>query len=369
MATDHRPPVLVETSAGLSVAASRDGGVETAHLTSCPVVPGDVAAVFEDLAKTVRGKQLQPLSQTVFGAPELAAPGLAALEQAMGTIAWPVTWIDGGPALVSTQMSAVRGVSVHKLELAGRVVGTAYWDHDVRVCHVGGVSAPDSAAANAVQARVTFQGLEEVLRLAGMDFTDVVRTWLYIDDILHWYSGFNKARWEFFENRGITQGRMPASTGIGVANPAGSALVAACIAMRGTRREHRAAAVPSPLQCPASDYRSSFSRAAEIQWGDRRRLFVSGTASIAPHGETAHAGDVAGQISLTMQVVEAILSSRGMNWRNVSRGIVYFKDLGDRPVFDSHCQEQGLSGLPVVITQGVICREDLLFEIEVDAVA
>jgi enamine deaminase RidA (YjgF/YER057c/UK114 family) len=202
-----------------------------------------------------------------------------------------------------------------------------------------------------------------------MEFTDVVRTWLYIDDILDWYSDFNTVRWEFFENRAIGKGKMPASTGIGVSNPAGNALVAACVAMRGAQREVRAEAVPSPLQCPASDYRSSFSRAAEIQLRDRRRLFVSGTASIAPHGETAHVGDVAGQISLTMEVVEAILASRGMSWRNVSRGIAYFKDLGDRPVFDSHCRAQGLSDLPVATTQGVICRDDLLFEIEVDAVA
>ena len=155
--------MLVETSAGLSVVTSRDGGFETAHLTSCPAVPSALAAIFEDLGRTVRNKQLQPLSQTVFGASELAAPGLAALEQAVGTITWPVTWIDGGPSLVSTQMSAVRGVSVQTLELAGRVVGTAYWDRDVRLCHVGGVSAPDSSAANAVQARATFRGLEEVL--------------------------------------------------------------------------------------------------------------------------------------------------------------------------------------------------------------
>ncbi len=369
MVTDHRPPLLVETSTGLTVVTSRDGGFETAHLTSCPVAPSALAAMFEDLARTVSDKKLQPLSQTVFGAPELAAPGLAALEQAVGTIAWPVTWIDGGPSFVCTQMSAVRGVSVQTLELEERVVGTAYWDDDVRLCHVGGVSAPDSSAANAVQARATFRELEEVLQLVGMDFTDVVRTWLYIDDILNWYSDFNTVRWEFFENRGITKGRMPASTGIGVSNPARHAVVAACVAMRGARREVRAEAIPSPLQCPASDYRSSFSRAAEIKWGDRRRLFVSGTASIAPHGETAHVGDVAGQISLTMEVVEAILSSRGMNWRNVSRGIAYFKDLGDRPVFDSHCQEHGLSGLPLALTQGVICRDDLLFEIEVDAVA
>ena len=34
----------------------------------------------------------------------------------------------------------------------------------------------------------------------------------------------------------------------------------------------QAAAVPSPLQCPAPDYHSSFSRAVEIRYPGRRHL-------------------------------------------------------------------------------------------------
>ena len=68
-----------------------------------------------------------------------------------------------------------------------------------------------------------------------------------------------------------------------------------------------AAAVPSPLQCPALDYGSSFSRAVELVAGDHRRLFVSGTASISPEGHTLHVGDVDAQVARTMEVVEAML--------------------------------------------------------------
>ena len=100
---------------------------------------------------------------------------------------------------------------------------------------------------------------------------------------------------------------------------------------------------------------------------DHRRLWVSGTASIAPSGQTVHVGDVAGQIELTMQVVAAILESRGLGWADVSRAIAYVRAADMAQQFQAYRAAHGLVDWPVVTTENVICRDDLLFEIEVDA--
>ena len=101
--------------------------------------------------------------------------------------------------------------------------------------------------------------------------------------------------------------------------------------------------------------------------GGRRTLLISGTASIAPGGETAHVGDVHKQVALTMEVVAAILRSRGMDWSNVTRGIAYFRHFDEAPALERYCQTHGISGLPLVVSAADICRDDLLFELEVDA--
>lgn len=103
-------------------------------------------------------------------------------------------------------------------------------------------------------------------------------------------------------------------------NPARAALMAGAIAMRFMNDEITVKEVPSHLQCPTCDYSSSFSRAVEISNPDYRRLFVSGTASIDPSGKTAHVGDVDAQISLTLEIVEAILKFCGKSvcWRFIS---------------------------------------------------
>jgi enamine deaminase RidA (YjgF/YER057c/UK114 family) len=141
------------------------------------------------------------------------------------------------------------------------------------------------------------------------------------------------------------------------------------LAVKPVSPEVKAFAVPSPLQCPALDYKSSFSRAVEVQTSKQRHLYISGTASIDPAGHTAHVGNVEKQIELTMEVVEEILKSRNMKWSDTSGAVAYFKDLHDQPLFEAWCRARNLSSLPVKLVEATICREDLLFEVEWESVA
>ncbi|HEY0945471.1 MAG TPA: Rid family hydrolase [Opitutaceae bacterium] len=125
--------------------------------------------------------------------------------------------------------------------------------------------------------------------------------------------------------------------------------------------------VRSPRQGPAPAYGSAFSRAVEIDSGGRRRVLVSGTASIAPDGKTAWIGDPGKQVALTMEVVAAILESRGMTFADVTRATAYFKAPAYRDIFEAWRKVRALQAMPVVAVHCDICRDDLLFEIELDA--
>ena len=95
---------------------------------------------------------------------------------------------------------------------------------------------------------------------------------------------------------------------------------------------------------------------------------VSGTASIEPGGATAHVNDVPRQIQLTMDVTEAILASRGMGWRNVTRAIMYLKKAAYMPEWQEWLRTHCLERLPLITIEADVCRDDLLVEIEVDAI-
>jgi enamine deaminase RidA (YjgF/YER057c/UK114 family) len=105
----------------------------------------------------------------------------------------------------------------------------------------------------------------------------------------------------------------------------------------------------------------------EINSGGWRRLLVSGTASIHPDGTTAWVGDANRQIQLTMEVIKALLNSRGMDFADITRATAYFEHPLFQPYFAAWCAAHDLEHMPVVATHCDICRDDLLFELEVDA--
>jgi enamine deaminase RidA (YjgF/YER057c/UK114 family) len=123
------------------------------------------------------------------------------------------------------------------------------------------------------------------------------------------------------------------------------------------------------MQCAATNYGSSFSRAVEVKLPVGRRLLVSGTASIEPGGKTVWMGDIQKQIKLSMEVVDSILKSRGMTFCDTVRASLYFKRSEYSAAFAEWCSHSGFKLLPGVPIHCDICRDDLLFEIELDTVA
>lgn len=267
------------------------------------------------------------------------------------------------------QACAICGANARAIEFEGRDAGVLYEDDFASYALVGGLLPRDAKACRTAQTLDVFEQMEGALKNAGMDFSHVGRTWFYNDNILDWYDEFNRARDAFFTERGVFDRLVPASTGVGSRNKNGAALMARVFAVKPKGDGVRFEAVASPLQCPAPDYRSSFSRAVELVHPNFRHLIISGTASIGPGGKTAHVGDMDKQIELTLDVLEAILKSRNMRWEDTVRAVAYIKNIADAPRFLEIRRRRGLDALPFVWIQSDVCRDDLLFEIEMDAAA
>ena len=233
---------------------------------------------------------------------------------------------------------------------------------------VWGIVPPHLDRSRGEQTTELFEEMERILAAHGLTFANVVRTWFYNDDINGWYAEFNAARTRFFESRHVFETFLPASTGIGHGNPFGAALVSGFFAMRPKAPSAVARIVKSPLQADAMSYRSSFSRAAEVESASGRRLFVSGTASILPDSsEVAFLGDYDRQVDCAMRAALAIVESRGMTIRDVTRAIVYLLDPASRDAWRRWLKAQGLPPDFATELDAEVCRPDWLFEVELDA--
>ncbi|HEY5653072.1 MAG TPA: RidA family protein [Pontiella sp.] len=356
-----------EKKNSLSIVEFSQSDANVYHITA-QTTEENMQEVFDCVAKEMEVRNATIAFQYLFGGRRFYPQAVSAIDK----LDWPLTLLHGdacsGETVTGTQFIALSGVTLNPVMDGERKVGTWYETDDALYCLLGDIRADDLTLGRKEQAQSVFEKTENLLKQANMEFTDIVRTWIYLNDLLEWYDEFNLVRTQFFNERSVFEKMVPASTGIGAGTAAGEEMVCALLAIKPKSNHVKIFAVPSPLQCPALDYKSSFSRAVEIEQPGSRLLTISGTASIEPGGKTVHLDNCEKQIELTMQVVHEILKSRNMDWSDTSRAIAYFKDITEAPLLEKYCCENNLPQLPVVISHADVCRHDLLFEIELDAV-
>jgi enamine deaminase RidA (YjgF/YER057c/UK114 family) len=119
---------------------------------------------------------------------------------------------------------------------------------------------------------------------------------------------------------------------------------------------------------------SSFSRGLRLDIKGVAFLLISGTASIDDNGNTVHVGDFGAQLRRTYHNITALLASEGATWKDVVRTTCYLRDIErDYALFNEirtqFFHEQGLDPLPASTgIQAILCRPDLLIEIEAMAI-
>lgn len=119
----------------------------------------------------------------------------------------------------------------------------------------------------------------------------------------------------------------------------------------------------------------AFSRGLRVDLdGGLTHLFISGTASVGPRGETLHPGDFRAQCWRAYRNISQLLASEGATWHDVVRCTCYLRDI-ERDYADFNAirteffSALGLDPLPASTgIQVRLCRSDLLVEIEAHAI-
>jgi len=353
--------------AGDFTADSIPAGGMTEHYVSINALEKTPETALKAAAAYLQKNGAKPLMALSFGDTGRAER----LLQAAGFSGLPAALLehDNGRKypLSGIQLFAVSGAPVKEIMSGNKIAGYCWETSDAKHLLLGGIVPGNLSLSPEDQVKDTYLLVSDALAQEGFSYSGVARTWFYLDRLLSWYGKFNAARTGFLNEKGIFQKLVPASTGIGASNSRGGALSQCVYAFKPKASGSGIIKVGSPLQCEALNYRSAFSRAVELSYGGIRKLMVSGTASIEPSGKSAHIDDAAKQIELTMRVVREILHSRKMDWNNTVRSVAYFKEPQYAPLFGEYCARNGLHGLNCVPAMTTVCREELLFELELDA--
>jgi enamine deaminase RidA (YjgF/YER057c/UK114 family) len=362
--------ILRRTVAGSEVITLKRGHIQEHFVTMTPDGDESPESLFNRAGQAVHQIGGQVVSAEVLGISASDRTHLQDFARAVDGVGLPIGWVENAQAhnLLGVHIWLIAGTPVTRVESDGKVLGSIFEDGLARYCRLVGLLPAVVSETRTQQTWAVLRQMEGSLQTHDFNFSDVFRTWFYNDHILDWYGEFNAVRNQFFHERKIFDLLLPASTGIGGGNAASAALIAGLLALKSEGEAVRVSEVPSPFQSSAAEYGSSFSRAVEVQFPCHRRIYVSGTASIDDAGKTVFVGDPEAQVKQTMEVVQAILQSRGMDWADVTRSLAYFKRAEDAPLLARYREAEGLPSFPVIVAENDVCRDELLFEIEVDAV-
>jgi enamine deaminase RidA (YjgF/YER057c/UK114 family) len=332
------------------------------------------------------------VQQTVFVAEGVSVERCRRLAHAFyGPELPPTTYLRQAPcdgSLLAIEAWGEAGVHIDRL-----AEGLLVASHDdiswVHCAQVGFQTTSDRVYDRSLSA---FRALRSLLGRAGVGFRQVLRTWLYLGDIVGRegevvrYTELNRARTDFFNGMVFLPGRLPpghqgravypASTGIGTR---GRDVQMSCVALATDRDDVRAVPLENPRQTSAYDYAAryspkspKFSRGLALAHDRHATLFISGTASIT-RSETRHVGDPEAQTHEILDNIEALIAADnlarhglpglGATLDNLARVRVYVKRPEHYAWVRAVCAAR-LGDVPAVFTIADVCRPDLLVEIE-----
>lgn len=209
------------------------------------------------------------------------------------------------------------------------------------------------------------QYVMQLLQEGGTLSDNCIRTWFFVNDIDNHYGGVVKARNDVFYTQNMTdKTHFIASTGIGGRQADPRVLsqfdaYAVCGLQKGQVRHLYALDHLNRT----SEYGVSFERGTIVDYGDRRHVFISGTASINHKGEIVHHGDVVKQTHRMWENVEALLTEGDCTFEDIGQMIVYLRDPADYAVV-RRLYEERFPGKPTVFVGAAVCRPGWLIEME-----
>ena len=236
--------------------------------------------------------------------------------------------------------------------------------------HIWSATNFNKASKSEYQTRLLLN--DYVMRLAeqGCSLADnCIRTWFFVQNVDVNYGGVVKARNEVFLTQNLTEKtHFIASTGIAGRHADHEVLVQMdAYAVDGVQKEQiHYLYAPTHLN-PTYEYGVSFERGTYIDYGDRRHVFISGTASINNRGEIMYPGDIRRQTERMWENVETLLAEAECGFEHVGHLIVYLRDIADYTVVQEMF-EQRFPNIPKVYLQAPVCRPGWLVEMECMAV-
>ncbi len=236
--------------------------------------------------------------------------------------------------------------------------------------HYWTATCPDHSPTSATQTRQLLETYAGQLAAQACTLADnCLRTWFFVQNVDVNYAGVVDARKELFMDHNLTEKtHYITSTGIEGRNSNSKVLATMdAYAVKGLQPGQITYLYAPTHLNPTYEYGVTFEGGVAVTYGDRKHLFLSGTASIDNKGAIVYPGDIIGQTGRMMENVAVLLEEGGATTNDIVQSIIYLRDTADYQVvkrfFDTF-----YPSIPRLIVLAPVCRPGWLIEMECIAV-
>jgi enamine deaminase RidA (YjgF/YER057c/UK114 family) len=293
----------------------------------------------------------------------------------------PFTFIEGAPCIggiiagiqIIGAIIKDKDIKVNTLFFEGKAVGRTFETSYFKEIFLAGISGLQKGErlTRSDQTEHAFFGIKDILSSNDYDMRHIIRTWIYMPNILDWYAEFNKVRTGCFRELGLigkNKNYLPASTGIQGMRAKKEEIFIDALALMPKTSNCVVSAMKNTCQNEAREYGSLFSRGMAVKTKNSETLYISGTASINNEGKTICIDDPLGQVAQTFKSIQSLLKTRRSNLGDIIIATVYCKNKKAYDNFKKFIRNSKLKNLPFIPVYADICRDNLLFEIDAIAV-
>jgi enamine deaminase RidA (YjgF/YER057c/UK114 family) len=233
--------------------------------------------------------------------------------------------------------------------------------------YVNGLSKKKGAEAETKEILSDYAGQLETVGITIAE--NCLRTWIFVDDIDNNYSAMVDARNKYFDIEGLTkESHYISSTGIACnMGQTGHIVQIDAYAVGGIDKEQITFLKGPTHFNPTFEYGVSFERGTAVDYGDRRHVIVSGTASIDNKGMIVGLDDINLQIRRMTENVGILLAEADCDFSDVAHIILYLRNKEDYNTVNAYFREN-FGEIPTVILHAPVCRKGWLIEMECMAI-
>jgi enamine deaminase RidA (YjgF/YER057c/UK114 family) len=196
-----------------------------------------------------------------------------------------------------------------------------------------------------------------------------IRTWIYVQGVDLHYRGMVLARKKCFEEAELSNvTHYIASTGIEGKSVCREALILMdAYSIKGLRPGQISYLKGLTHLNPTIEYGVTFERATAVDYGDRRHIYISGTASIDNRGAVVHPFQVQKQLDRALENIQVLLKEGDATMQDIAQMIVYLRDIADYEIVN-YTINSLYPEIPQIIVWAPVCRPEWLVEIECIAI-